>query len=226
MLIAFDYDDTLADWRAAFAKWMLEQGNIAAKRISRSADYDMADVWPQVRREEMRELIRRFSISEAFSAIPLFRGAKAVPRKLIDHGIRSAAITAPGTDPRIADARRVQLERLGLISHEILPQGAGKIESMRRMGCDVLVDDSPKVLREAIDAGIPVVVRDRLHNRHIDAPRIFDWTKDIEVLVKVAEDLRKKRRRVGRKPNSSIVPPTGIVMPTRTTVIPALVAAS
>ncbi len=53
-------------------------------------------------------------------------------------------------------------------------------------GADLYVDDSPGNIAAFRDAGLPVLIFGHRYNRHIDGPRIHDWTEAADAVLRLA----------------------------------------
>jgi hypothetical protein len=208
IVIAWDYDDTLADWRGAFRDWMATTGRPPAIPIEESVTFSLEDVWPRMPKDELRRKLIEFNLSSAFSDIPTFPGAKEAVAALTSVNgvpVKSVAITAPGDDPSIVAARRAQLRPFKFHGHDILPGGVSKVQSLLGFDAALLIDDSPKALGDAIAAGIPVLIKDAPYNAGIPGPRIRDWRNDFHALEKAVGAAIDGRRRqeIVRRPSES-----------------------
>jgi len=184
--IAWDFDDTLADWRAAFHAWMISRGHLPSLALEDSQTYSLNDVWPHLSLAEMLMLIKSFNLTPDFASIPALPDAWAAVEETQRLGWRAVAITAPGTHPDITAMRRRHLEPYGFSEVFVLASSAEKIAVARAAGAILLVDDSPGVLAAAQTLHFPVAIFDRPYNQGFAGPRIRDWTTDLPLLLKAA----------------------------------------
>ena len=199
--IAWDFDDTLADWRAGFCSWMASKGSIPSKPLEESSLFSLHDLWPEVGASEMSMNLQAFNLTPEFASLPAIPDAWAAVKEAERAGWRSIAITAPGRHPDILERRMRQLAPFEFHSTHVLGSGSEKIDCALDHGAVLLVDDSPAVLAEAIRRRFPYVVFDRTYNRHLPGPRVRSWSCDLPVLLQAAKEGRRSllRRRPCRK---------------------------
>lgn len=197
--IAWDFDDTLADWRAAFYAWMVREGFAPAIALCDSTQFSLEDCWPQLAGALISMRIRAYALTAEFSSIPVLPGAWDAVRETTALGFEAVAITAPGTHPLTVSHRAAQLAPFGFAETHVLGIGAKKVPVARAAGCLLLVDDSPSKITEALAEGLPVVVVDQAYNREFRGlPRVRSWDEDLPVLLEEADCAARAARRAGR----------------------------
>ena len=91
---------------------------------------------------------------------------------------------------RSLTATRRWLEDIGLLHHELFC-GDDKVAHCRRIGIDLLIDDSPDALVRALDAGILAATLRHPWNEHVcDSPRVISaagWRELARVLAPVLD---------------------------------------
>ena len=188
--IVWDIDDVVLDWRGAFHDWLVARGHQPMMRSQDDPDYGLGGAFPHFTPESLRAAVIAFNRTEAYANLPLLPGAEdAVARSRLraGPGSRLVAITAPGDDVVTRELRLSQIRRFGFDEVRVLPLGSSKTAHLRDVGADLLIDDNPRILAEAVEAGIPVLVRDQSYNRHLSLPRALCWTTCLGTLERAVD---------------------------------------
>ena len=195
MRIAIDIDSTLHD------HWPLVAA-AAKRRFGVELPYEQQFPWASHRlsEEQLRVCIEDTHSDEAIA------GARPYPHAVervndwydAGHRIHIASQRAG----RSLTATRRWLHDIGLRHHELYC-GDDKVAYCRRLGIDLLIDDSPNHLLRALDAGILAATLRHPWNEAVrDTPQIIsaaDWPELARLLEPVL-DVRPAHRRSPRSP--------------------------
>ena len=58
-----------------------------------------------------------------------------------------------------------------------------KVEIIKKLKLDYYFDDKPEVLNTLLNESIKIFLRDQSYNRHLNLPRIVNWS-DLEETIK------------------------------------------
>lgn len=101
---------------------------------------------------------------EFWENLPVMAGAVEAANRMAALGHTVHYVS--GVPPLFADARRRQMERIGLDSSQlVVAHGADKASYFRRLDIDMVVDDDPLCLQAAAQAGVALIF-------HVREPRI------------------------------------------------------
>lgn len=180
--VVFDVDDVLVAWREAFYNWMKENGHAPAIAYDADSSWSMLDSFPQFDMDGLRVHIRAFNCSRHYGELPVVPHAEeavARLRAILGPSSRFVAVTATGSDPETRAMRRLQLRRFGLDEVRFVNLGHSKMPHLEELQPDLIVDDSPSVIKEALASGMPILAKDAVYNRHFTAlgpeRRLFCW---------------------------------------------------
>ncbi len=170
MRIAIDIDSTLHDYWPLFA-------GAAKRRFGVDLPYEHQVTWhiAQLRPEQVKACITETHAAQNVLGARPYPGAVEVIRRWKDAG-HFIHITTHRADAA-HDATAQWLDRIGL-PHDELYCSFDKVTRCREIGIDVLIDDSPVNLQQAIDGGITA------------ATLLHPWNRDLveEEDVVAAED--------------------------------------
>lgn len=157
MHLGIDLDDVLADLIGGLIRLHADMHGVRLDREQVTG----WDVFP--------EDVHRRMMDGGYAALAPLPGARDFLRELRTDGHRLTIITY--RSPRVQDLSRTWLDRhFPELWDGLVCTGGGKVESCRRLGVDLLVDDSlhqaPAVVREL---GIPAVLITSPMNRHVRA---------------------------------------------------------
>jgi uncharacterized protein len=164
--IAVDIDSTLHH------HWPLVAA--AAKRrfgVELPYDQQLASAAPRLSDEQLRVCIEDTHSDEAIAGARPYPDAVETVNRWFAAGHR-VHITSHRAERSLTATRR-WLDGIGLRHHELYC-GDDKIAHCRRMGVELLVDDSPENLLGALDAGILAATLRHPWNEHLcDEPRVI-----------------------------------------------------
>lgn len=189
MKFGFDIDDTLINLREhAF--------NIYNKNLKQNIPID---VFHKLNRVEIHE---PFGLSEEqgkemwntsleeiyYTSCPPFPNAVETLQQLDKQGHEIYYITAR---PKAHGERTKEwLKQQGFPVHDDRfyygMQDDEKVQIIKKIKLDYYFDDKPEVLNTLINETSKVFVKDQSYNRHLDIPRIVNWTELNEIIKKAA----------------------------------------
>ena len=185
MRFGFDIDDTLINLREhAF--------NIYNKRLNQNVPIE---IFHNLKRVEIHEPFGltdlqgkemwNNSLEEVYyTSCPAFPDAVETLQKLEKNGHEIYYITARpkehGERTKVwlkENGFPVQDERFfyGMQDHE-------KVEIIKKLKLDYYFDDKPEVLNTLLNESIKIFLRDQSYNRHLNIPRIVNWS-DLEEII-------------------------------------------
>jgi uncharacterized protein len=189
MKFGFDIDDTLINLREhAF--------NIYNKNLKQNVPIN---VFHQLNRVEIHE---PFGLSDEqgkemwnssleeiyYTSCPPFPNAVETLQQLDEQGHEIYYITAR---PKAHGERTMAwLKQQGFPVHDDRffygMQDNEKVQIIKTLQLDYYFDDKPEVLKTLINEPSKVFVKDQTYNRHLDIPRIVNWTELEEIIKKAA----------------------------------------
>jgi len=181
--IAIDIDSTLHH------HWPLLAA-AAKRRFGVELPYEQQFPWASRRlsEEQLRVCIEDTHSDEAIAGAHPYPHAVEIVNRWYDSG-HSIHITSHRAERSLTATRR-WLDGTGLRHHE-LSCGYDKVARCRRIGIDLLIDDSPNNLLGALDAGILAATLRHPWNEHVcDAPHVTsaaDWRELARVLEPVLD---------------------------------------
>ena len=185
MRFGFDIDDTLINLREhAF--------NIYNKRLNQNVPIE---IFHNLKRVEIHEPFGltdlqgkemwNNSLEEVYyTSCPAFPDAVETLQQLEKNGHEIYYITARpkehGERTKVwlkENGFPVQEERFfyGMQDHE-------KVEIIKKLKLDYYFDDKPEVLNTLLNESIKIFLRDQSYNRHLNIPRIVNWS-DLEEII-------------------------------------------
>jgi uncharacterized HAD superfamily protein len=187
MRFGFDIDDTLINLREhAF--------NIYNKKLNQNVPQDIFQLLDRVEihepfglSDEQGKEMWRSSLEEIYyTSCPPFPNAVETLKELEKQGHEIYYITARPKDHGERTKKwlkeqgfPVQDERFfyGMQDHE-------KVQIIQQLKLDYYFDDKPEVLNTLNHDSLKVLVKDQSYNRHLNIPRIVNWTELNQILKK------------------------------------------
>lgn len=170
--ILLDVDGVLLDWYQGFHQWMLRQGYQATE--SKGNNYDLTNDYPG---HDLRTRITEFSKSYPYQHLKHIQGAT--------HGVKFLRVRYPyvpiigvtscGMSPEVVCARTRSLSEFALDGLIPTPISEGKGHIFRSFKTTLVIDDSPKNIQDANDAGHITLIFDQPWNRELPGMRVRGW---------------------------------------------------
>ncbi|MBT2730958.1 HAD hydrolase-like protein [Bacillus sp. ISL-75] len=186
MRFGFDIDDTLINLREhAF--------NIYNQRLNQNVPIE---VFHNLKRVEIHEPFGltgeqgqemwRNSLEEIYyTSCPAFPDAVETLQELEKKGHEIYYITARPKEH--GERTKEWLKENGFPVHEERffygMQDHEKVEIIKKLKLDYYFDDKPEVLNTLLNESIKIFLRDQSYNRHLNVPRIINWS-DLEETIK------------------------------------------
>lgn len=189
MKFGFDIDDTLINLREhAF--------HIYNKNLKQNIPIDVFHKLNRVEihepfglTEEQGKEMWNTSLEEIYyTSCPPFPNAVETLQQLDKQGHEIYYITAR---PKAHGERTKEwLKQLGFPVHDDRffygMQDDEKVQIIKKLKLDYYFDDKPEVLNTLINETSKVFVKDQSYNRHLEVPRIVNWTELNEIITKAA----------------------------------------
>lgn len=165
--VAIDLDDTLIDTHSVLFDWIertrgfrVDPAHLAAYQLGASE-------------AETEAIIADFYAATAHDALAALEGAQASCLALRAAGARLIIVTA--RRPEAAPVTERLVERLfpGLFAElRAVGHQPDKVKALRAARARLLIDDNPRQIRRAADAGVPTILfGERPWNREVAWPR-------------------------------------------------------
>jgi uncharacterized HAD superfamily protein len=187
MRFGFDIDDTLINLRefafTIYNKNLNKKVPIEAFReLKRVEIHELFDLTE----EEGKEMWNQSQEEIFYTSCPAYPDALEVLQRLESQGHEIYYITARKKEhgERTKSWMKeqgfpVRDDRFfyGMLDHE-------KVEIIKELKLDYYFDDKPKVLNTLLNESVKVFFKDQSYNRHIELPRIVNWS-ELEEVIKV-----------------------------------------
>lgn len=172
-VINVDMDGTIADWNAWFDKHVDEMYPEFAHLIPRKEDNKDFNMWAGQSEEVGAAITHIFNARSFYEDIPEIPGALDALREMKDKGHIVSLVTSPWWDNEtcLEDKKNWVRRNLG---YEWMDSLIITRDKTMVVG-DFLIDDKPEVHGKR-DPQWTHVLYDQPYNRHIDRPRLSDWT--------------------------------------------------
>jgi 5'-nucleotidase len=182
LIIGIDLDGVCANFVARFRYFLYWHCAIPFAQMPEPVGWELADEW-QIEPEAFNRYMTDFIQSGQFAQVPLYPGTVEALQAIRDAGYEIRIITLRGDEPDELTrdtARRsteIWLRRTGLAHDQLIFTGRKEAESF-----DVLLDDSPGVLRAVEGAGKHGVAMDRPYNQAWEGARVNGWPEFLAYL--------------------------------------------
>ncbi|MGF6951692.1 putative HAD superfamily protein [Neobacillus sp. B4I6] len=186
MRFGFDIDDTLINLREhAF--------NIYNQRLNQNVPIEVFHSLKRVEihepfglTDEQGQEMWRNSLEEIYyTSCPAFPDAVETLQELEKKGHEIFYITARPKEH--GERTKEWLKENGFPVHEERffygMQDHEKVEIIKKLKLDYYFDDKPEVLNTLLNESIKIFLRDQSYNRHLNLPRIINWS-DLEETIK------------------------------------------
>ncbi|MTD31363.1 HAD family acid phosphatase [Planomicrobium sp. YIM 101495] len=187
MRFGFDIDDTLIDLRAyAFELYQRELKQEVAR-----------DAFDALQRVEIHELFgmtdeeggamwNRLTDDIYYTECPPYPGAVEFLQQLEREGHEIYYITARTKEH--GERTREWMKKQGFpIADDRFYCGMkdeAKVDIIEKLDLDYYIDDKPAVVNTLTSGKLKVLVKDQSYNRHLDLPRVGQWTELDELIQK------------------------------------------
>jgi uncharacterized HAD superfamily protein len=140
--IGLDFDGTIAAWDGAMARWL---------RLNGGPAFDPArNITEQIPSEQLSEMVHAILATSLTMEMEPVEGALDAMRRLSDEHVLTVVTARDGDEGTWA---RRWIEYHGApVDDVVLTARGSKADACRRLGIDVLLDDTPAVLSELLDA--------------------------------------------------------------------------
>lgn len=172
MRIGLDFDGTIADTTGAKIRYAREVFGLELNAL---------ETWravgePRLGAERFREMVVAAHHEHTEFTEPMPGVLEVIERLAVDHQL---FIVTARTDAEVEWARRWVTARALPVQAVEHTNRASKLEASRRLGLDVLLDDSPPVLLDIAEAGIGAALIETEYNRalprHLAIELVQHW---------------------------------------------------
>lgn len=174
-VLGVDLDNVTANYTKGLRDYMLSAGH-DVDSMPDPIDYDFVKSgWPFHDRDDYMNHHIDFVQRGGFLSLEPMKGASDVLNRLVDEGVKVRIIThrllRDGTYAQsISDTVR-WLDHNGIPFHDFCA-----ISEKSAVDTSLLIDDAPSNVTAVRQKGGYVAVFDQPYNRHLDGPRVKNWT--------------------------------------------------
>lgn len=188
-----DADDVLLDWINPFQDYLHSLG--IKTNSPNLKNWDLS-TWINLSNDEIRKLVHEFNNSPKFKALPAFKDAKSVIRKLAKtHNI--VVITSCSRDNKIVMDRMHNLEKeFGIKFHKVhcLNYGEDKKEYLKLYPSSLWLEDKLEGAVQGLHCNHIPKLMNRSHNQndhHPEVQRIDSWHE----VMKMIDDSKRNAKK-------------------------------
>lgn len=184
MHILIDLDGTLLDWGARWDQ-ALEEHYPHLTNIPRTKDQRSFDLKINLTPEEQNAVDHIFDLEEFYRDLEPLPGAVEAFHAMVDAGHHVQIATSPWwTNPTcLQDKANSVLKYFGDKARKEM----SFITNKTLLRGDILFDDKPEIHPLFEEPEWVQVLYDQPYNRHVNKPRIFDWSEWEEAIERVRE---------------------------------------
>jgi uncharacterized protein len=186
MRFGFDIDDTLIDLRGhAFT--------IYNKNLNQTVSHDIFQALKRVEihepfgltEEQGKEMWNRSLEEIYYTSCPPFPDAVEMLQELANQGHSIYYITARPKEHGERTKKWLKEQGFPVEDDKFFygMQDNEKVQIIKKLKLDYYFDDKPDVLNTLTDETVSILVKDQSYNRHLDVPRIVNWS-DLNKVIK------------------------------------------
>jgi 5'-nucleotidase len=180
-VLGVDLDGVCADYESALRTSVAARRGVDPSALPPQATTGHFTEWG-MSAQDFREA-HRIAVTEdrIFRSMEPYPGVAEVLWRLSDAGVWIRVITHRLLFNGLHEASAADTA-VWLDQHDIPYRDLCFIGDKAMVGADIYIDDSPHNIVALRDAGRTAVVFDQRYNRHLDGPRVHNWT-EVEPLV-------------------------------------------
>lgn len=190
--ICIDIDGTMSD-----PYFFVSYLNKLTGKVLTNDDYISID-WNDTYGPEFQDIYQNFDddYTYIYEEVELLDGAKEVIDELIENGDDVHFVTA--RSHTIDDITRNWLENQGIDSSRVysLSGNEGKVETARKLDCDIFIEDDPNNIKNLLKAGFKVIVMDSNYNRDIIEELEEEIGEDSSEKEEIINEIKNNVKRV------------------------------